>query len=406
MGQGLGKNSPVVLTLGRANYEALIDRHGQWVRWRRSQKCPCVSYPSMQPDIHCQLCGGRGELYGIQDKVTSVVTAGALDMSGMIELPEEYEGQELVKVYDGDGREYPHAVKLGRYVDLHEAPPEKGTYYSLVLTGSTQKHVDTADTVALGGGFYRVKGIQSVKTGIEGIYYPGTPDLVAIGRIVDGNGMEYEPLELRLDTFLIEPKVVQEQDDAGRMVDVAQPIVEPVTVMDVSYMPPFTFAILSQNLSQADGKAVADAQGDAVCTFPYACDVAEGDVMTVLSGTVTDKAVQAKTDGDFDTLPAFFVAEIVSIVGLDENKASVEYINGVDYQLSGSNRIRWLGDRQPLPGDAYSVVYRSYPSYRVAKDIPQLRTAENQRFPKKVVVKYMSTYADRANVNLQGRRLT
>ena len=28
MGQGLGENSPVVLSLGRGNYEALIKRHG------------------------------------------------------------------------------------------------------------------------------------------------------------------------------------------------------------------------------------------------------------------------------------------------------------------------------------------------------------------------------------------
>ena len=32
MGQGLGKNTPVVLSLGKGNYEALIALHGQWVR--------------------------------------------------------------------------------------------------------------------------------------------------------------------------------------------------------------------------------------------------------------------------------------------------------------------------------------------------------------------------------------
>ena len=55
---GLGKNSPVILTLGKENYEALIDRHGQWVRWRVATKCPCATKGS--PDIHCRICGGRG----------------------------------------------------------------------------------------------------------------------------------------------------------------------------------------------------------------------------------------------------------------------------------------------------------------------------------------------------------
>jgi hypothetical protein len=43
MGWGLGRNSPVVLSLGKANFEAMIDRHGQWVRWRVARKCPCLT---------------------------------------------------------------------------------------------------------------------------------------------------------------------------------------------------------------------------------------------------------------------------------------------------------------------------------------------------------------------------
>ena len=29
MGQGLGKNSPISLSLGKESYEAMIERHGQ-----------------------------------------------------------------------------------------------------------------------------------------------------------------------------------------------------------------------------------------------------------------------------------------------------------------------------------------------------------------------------------------
>lgn len=404
MGQGLGKDSPVVLTLGKANYEALIDRHGQWIRWRRAEKCPCVSYPSMQPDVHCHLCGGRGELYGVQEEVLSVVTVGALDTSGIITLPEEYERSQLVKVYDVDGKEYPQAEKSGVYIELNEIHPEKGTYYSCVLKDTTVKEIGRADTEHLGGNFYRVRDIQTVKTGIDGFHYTGTPDLISVGRIVDGSGVEYEAMELRLDTFYIEPKTIQEENEDGELVDFVQPIAEPVTVENVRYIPPFIFALLSQNLSKADGNAVAEAQGDAVCTFPYSFDVAEGDVLTVLSGTTTEKTAQAKTEKDFDVLPSFFVSEIVSVIGLDGEKNKVEYGQGKDYILVGSNRIKWISDNQPSSGDAFSVMYKTYPSYKVVKDIPQLRTAENQRFPKKVVVKYMASYSEKTNVNTQLRR--
>lgn len=44
MGVGLGKNSAVVLSLGKENYEALIERHGQWIRWRVATKCSCVDF--------------------------------------------------------------------------------------------------------------------------------------------------------------------------------------------------------------------------------------------------------------------------------------------------------------------------------------------------------------------------
>ena len=42
MAAGLGKNSPIQLTLSRENYEALILRHGQYVRWLQANKCTCL----------------------------------------------------------------------------------------------------------------------------------------------------------------------------------------------------------------------------------------------------------------------------------------------------------------------------------------------------------------------------
>ena len=60
---GLGKNTPIQFSLGKSNYEALIDRHGQWLRWRIAEKCSCVKGITMQPDIHCKFCAGRGYTY-------------------------------------------------------------------------------------------------------------------------------------------------------------------------------------------------------------------------------------------------------------------------------------------------------------------------------------------------------
>ena len=159
MGQGLGKDSPVVLTLGRANYEALIDRHGQWIRWRKADKCPCVSYPSMQPDIRCSLCGGRGEIFSTQEKKTDLLVVGLLDFTGTLDVGENYIDSRLVKVYDSKGIVYKDAEKLGQYITLGETPKNKGEYFNVVLESDIQKIKETAETEKLHDNYYRIKDI-------------------------------------------------------------------------------------------------------------------------------------------------------------------------------------------------------------------------------------------------------
>ena len=125
MGQGLGENSPVVLTLGKANYEAMIARHGQWVRWRVAEKCPCVKQDTGQPDIHCERCGGLGVVYSCQKSRTIVKTALCTDNSGIVEIEDDDDAYTLVSAYDQNGVTYPNAKKAGAYVVLGAIPPKR-----------------------------------------------------------------------------------------------------------------------------------------------------------------------------------------------------------------------------------------------------------------------------------------
>lgn len=170
-----------------------------------------------------------------------------------------------------------------------------------------------------------------------------------------------------------------------------------LTAKNVKYVPPFIFAVLNQNLSKVDMAQMERSGGDAVVSFPYSCDVSENDVLTVLAGTITQKSLIVHTKIDYDVLPAFFVESIVKIIG----KGDTEFVAGVDYALVGTNYIKWLGDNKPSVGEGYSVTYRVYPTYTVVKDIPQLRSSENQRFPKKAVVKLFTSYSEMRGVNRQ-----
>jgi hypothetical protein len=398
MGYGLSRDSPVKLMLGKDNYEALISRHGQWIRWRIVAKCPCTDKNTMQPDPQCPRCGGLGYTYSYQSKLTVTQTVLVQDDSGVIEVPEEFADCSLDFVYDYNGREF-NAEKNGVFITLDTRDiPIKGTYIYAVMVKEVVNKIDAASCLDAGGGYYQIEGLRSRRQGIDGLYHTAPGDIISIDRIADYEGKTYTPDELRLDRFHINPLVVERTDpDTGEAAMIALPVVEPVTVEGVSYVPPFIFALLSQDLSKEDNAAMVESDGDAVLTFPYNCDVSEGDILTALSGAYTQKEVVNRNgDGSKDAIGAYFVTEIVSCTGVDR-----EYKAGVDFLLVGANYLKWFCEDAPLPGDAYSLTYRICPTYKVVKNIPQIRTSENQRLPKKAVVQLFHTYGEHRRANRQ-----
>ena len=396
MGVGLGRNSPVVLSLGKDNYEALIERHGQWIRWRIAEKCSCVKGVSMQPDIHCPHCAGRGFTYTYLKNTISFTITMLYDGSGILNLDEDLKSAELLKLYDMKGNVYENAKKYCNYIYLNsEKIPSKGTYFTAILRKPVTKKLESATAVNSNMGYYKIDELTNSKTNIEGLYQTAPSDIISIGKIKDSAGIEYEATEFRLNQFRIEPTI---DSQTGEEI----PITEPVTVENVEYIPPFIFVLLSQNLNKGDAQAVEESNGDAVCSFPYECDISNDDILTVLAGTYTQKDIICRSKLDTDTIGADFVYDIVSVKGIIESE-EVEYKQGIDYILIGTNKIKWLENAENSPdvGDAYSITYHIMPTYRVVKQIPQIRTSENQRMPKKVVVKLFSAYAEKAAVNVQ-----
>jgi hypothetical protein len=390
MGVGLGKNSPVVLTLSKDNYESLINRHGQFVRWRIATKCPCTDKNTMQSDPQCPRCGGLGFTYSYQPKLTVTQTVLVQDNSGIIEVLEEFVDCSLDFVYDYNGKKY-NAGKNGVFITLETSDiPIKGTYIYVVMIKEVVNKIDVASCLKAGGGYYQIEGLRSRRQGIDGLYHTAPGDIIKIDRIVDFEGKRYIPDELRLDLFHVDPLFDEDTGDP-------LPIVEPLTAEFIEYVPPFLFALLSQNLSKEDNEAMVEAHGDAVLTFPYNCDVSEDDILTALSGTYTQKEVVKRNgEGSKDTIGAYFVTEIVSCIGVGR-----EYKAGIDFLLIGTNYIHWICEDAPLPDDAYSLTYRICPTYKVVKNIPQIRTSENQRLPKKAIVQLFHTYGEHRRANQQ-----
>lgn len=400
MGQGLGRNSPVKLTLGKDNYCALIERHGQWVRWRIANKCSCVNKNSMQPDIHCKICKGRGYTYTFQKSQIGFSTA-MNDGSNIFEVEERFKDSDLVEVYDLTGERY-DAEKLGNYIKIFPTKPiTKGSYFTFVFRQSIIKVLDKIQVNTFKNGYYEIPNLVNLQPTVDGVYYNAKSDIVSIEKITDANGVSYQPLEFRLNMFRIEnqKQIVTDSVTENEKEEIL-PIELPLTLEKVEFIQPFIFALLNQNLSKSDLQQVIDYQGDAILTYPYECDVSNDDILTVLAGSYTNKEVLVRQDYETDTIGVFFVSDIISC-SMIVNDKEVFFTEGKDFILTGTNKIKWIGDNSPSEGDAYSIIYRVLPTYKVVKDIPQIRTSENQRFPKKAVVKLQTTYSESVGINRQ-----
>jgi len=396
MPAGLGKNSPVILSFGKASYEALIFRHGQFIRWRIAQRCTCLEPHTSQFNPRCPRCDGKGFVYSFQPQMIITAELMVSDDTNILEIPEGYKDCTLDVVFDYFGRKYP-AEKHGKYITIKKLEmPAKGSYLTIKMTENTAKGMDEADCENTGGGYYRINGLRFRKDGIEGIYYTAPADIIKITKIIDAAGQEYQAHELRMDLFCIVPNTKTITDDEGKETKEEIPITEPLTAYGIEYVPPFIFALMSQNLSKEDVETLVASKGDAVLTFPYNCDVSEGDILTALSGSLVQKEALKRQDEDDDIIGAYFVSEIISCIGQER-----EYKIGTDFILIGTNYLRWLCEDAPEQGDVYSLTYRVCPTYKVVKSIPQIRTSENQRLPKKAIVQYHGTYGENRKVNQQ-----
>ena len=370
MGYGLGRDSPVVLSLGKSNFEALIDRHSQWLRWRVAKKCPCAvdSYA----DSKCKKCGGGGYIYDYQHEYEDAYRAAV--RSNVVVIPENYSNAEILEVYNAYGKRY-QFCRLDDFIQILGEKIQDNELVDVRFRAPTIEHLDTATLESIGGGYYRVPGILTEPSKLEGVFYQAAGDVVSIDELKDEEGNPVKILGYRWDMINADSQA------------------KTLTANSINYILPFKFNLMSQNLSKEDQILVNTHNGDAVCTFPNMFNMSENDVLTVLAGSQTHKVLVKKSKGKDDILPDFFVAQVDSM----ETKTAT-YQEGINFILTGTNRIHWIGD-QPAADELMSITYRYHPTYCVDKNIPMLRTSENQRIPHKVVLKLHAAFSEAKRVN-------
>lgn len=125
------------------------------------------------------------------------------------------------------------------------------------------------------------------KPNIEGLYHTVSGDIESIDKIVD-DGQETL-------SVIHPPKTLYAEN--------------------LRYIAPFVFALNQPISKKIDFAKLAAINGDAILTFPYNYDVGIDDVITVSSGSYIQKSIITKKEADYDIISAYFVEEIVSVIG-------------------------------------------------------------------------------------------
>lgn len=360
MAAGLGKKSPIQLRFTRENYEALILRHGQYVRWMQANKCTCL-LRSGRPDPTCKKCGGDGIFYAFQLKKNLYSKpCSVIDGYAFVDENEFINEANIKEVYV-NGKQITDFE-----IDSGVIASNKITKIDSVMchgTASREKtKIATLHKVDKNGKIWAFIDdfIQSETTKIY-------PDITAIAF---GNS-EIQVEKLSRNYIYLESELNAETLTAK-----------------VSYIMPEKFLIHGQTKDEVTQNFLNKCSGDTSMTYPYEFDIAKDDVVTLLFACKLDKVIITASGLDCDTLPEWFVSEIISVESFDTKYS--------DFVLYDRNKIKWLNpEKMPQEGANLSVVYRYCPSYRViAHAEHDVRSAENQLLPKMVALKLIVTGGD------------
>lgn len=357
MGIGLGEITPINLQLTRENFNALIGRHGQSVRWLMSEKCSCIDkYQNV--DANCEICKGKGVNYTTQTESIRVEILTA-PIDGIIEQ------ENVIEVKDLTGKIYP--ITESNCV----------TYVNGVLKGQKYqvKYIEDVSKTKNGTAGYMADKLYKIDLQIESTFGDIQGSLLSVTATFNNTPLTVK--EIFRNCFEIEESL-----NHGDVVEYI-----------CTYIEPFIFALTQNNQTEEDRKFLSDVGGTALLTFPQRWTIYEEDVIVSLNGTLAKKEV-IFSSGDIDNLPSFYPAELISASVIREKK-KVSFEPNIDFIIYKGSQIKWITENKPEDEEKLSISYTYNPTYKVLGEMPSPRTSENNRFPRKVALKVYTDYNSR-----------
>jgi len=356
MGFGLGENTPINIKLTRENFNALIGRHGQQIRWLTSEKCPCIG-DNQKVDESCTLCKGKGVSYGYQTESTRVGTFVAV-LDGVIDQ------DNVIWVRDFTGNEYT--------ITDHECV----TYVTGVIKGRQYqvKYIESVTLSGTGTATYISDKLYQIDLPVQIEFGSVQGDLLTV--TADKAGTPLTVTTLFRNCFEISDTILPGD----------------VVTVSYTYINPRVFGLVHNNFNKTDRKFLTDIGGDGLMIFPQRYDVFDKDIIVALNATQTKKTIQRST-GDIDTLPSFYLYELKSAYSI-RNDLKYEFTPGTDFIIYKGNQIKWINN-PPTVDEQVSFTYLYNIVYRVMSDMPDPRTSEDNRFPRKAAIKLYTDFNSR-----------
>lgn len=347
------------------NYDDALGRHGQWVRWMKGTKCPCISGTYKQPNPRCTKCYGKGFLYRNPDEFIVL--------------------QEIVK-YAGGGMYVPKNTPVTSVVTikhgadsltLSSSQPADGSYiatdapylkpsnrvkadykYSPVVT------VTDEDSEVAGTNFLRTTGTQFTTYGKE---FEGSIDSVT--KVYNATKDEnYTVSSFSKEYIYLASMGTWESGD--------------VLEVSYTYVKPFYFVIHSVSPRMRYERPYVMESADAVLLAPSWYKLSAEDMFTALAQEDVGRVVinpQARTGNDIIN-NVFDLSRVPYMVDVN----GVEYVEGTNFVITNRNEIKWLTTK---PAVNYTVEYLYHPAYVGIGNMSTVRNAENKIFANRINLK-------------------
>jgi hypothetical protein len=368
---GLGRNSPIVIESNPQNFEGLIIRHGQWVRWSVAHKCGCADSHN-QPDPACTLCKGVGWQYSFDNNEEIIESdCKAVDSHTIDLITEVADGTTVESAYLPDGTFLTIEGVYGQWLKVTETLSGRETVF---VTYKSPREVALPSEIAYyaGNGIVMFNEKEFLNATMTVPY-----DLADVTSVKDSSGNSFTVISFSVDRIIID-------------VTSSEPAVGDILTVSAKYMPPFKVAIINQNLSVVDRDALKDIGGDSILVFPYKYRIAQDDIISCWNSSQIRKHIVRRNSINLeDELPDHFVTEIRSLYATKDSVNTV-YTEGTHFQRTGRDTIRWISDTRPTDGSYYAVEYVALMSYRVIPNLPNVRSSENKRFPMRAALKLMT----------------